>query len=426
MKKFYWTDDFIKERYNITTDEELVKKINYLKKSHKLDAYIYRNGEELGKIKYEEYINKMKNKFNPYSIESVMKKYNLSYEDAKAKVNDLKRRTSGSLDRFQNKYGEEEGLKRYNEKCKKDSFRNTLEGKIDLYGEEKGKELYEIQNKRNSFSSTLEGKIEKYGLEEGTKIHNDINRRRGEGCKTESLINKFGIEKATEIINKKRVTHEYLINKFGIEKATEIINRKMKYILNYESFLMEKYNMSEIEAKIMAYRCKTRDNTSTDEFVLNRIKEIKDKKEIIKEVDSPTRASQESLLYFFPLIKWIANNYNINKNDIFLGIVGSKEYKIIYNQNFYFYDFTIPSINLIIEYDGIAFHPDRNLKEEELLKWKNPYGVSGTKALELDILKEKIAKEKGFNILIVRSDEENILDKMKKFFKDCYENCKNN
>lgn len=55
-----------------------------------------------------------------------------------------------SLKGFQDRYGEEDGLKRYTEMTNKSSYSRSLQGHIDKYGEENGKRIYESKRHSNS------------------------------------------------------------------------------------------------------------------------------------------------------------------------------------------------------------------------------------------------------------------------------------
>lgn len=57
-------------------------------------------------------------------------------------------------------------------------------------------------------------------------------------------------------------------------------------------------------------------------------------------------------------------------NQIKVGIKGSREWCLSSKkenniQRVYFYDFTLPELKLIIEYNGEAYHPNPNISLEE-------------------------------------------------------------
>lgn len=134
------------------------------------------------------------------------------------------------------------------------------------------------------------------------------------------------------------------------------------------------------------------------------------------------KASKESLIIFKPLIDWCIEE-GIEYSDIYIGYNEKNEYFIRYDNNkLFFYDFTIRSKKIIIEYNGVAFHPKLENKN-----WKNPFtNESHTECLEKDNLKINVAEKEGFDILIIWSDEDPILnlEYCKKFI-NRYENKKN-
>lgn len=122
-----------------------------------------------------------------------------------------------------------------------------------------------------------------------------------------------------------------------------------------------------------------------------------------------TRASKESSVLFKKVME------EIDYEDIYVGIDDNKEYFIRdeFNQIF-FYDFVIKSKKIIIEYNGIAFHP----KFEKLDIFKPIY----TKLTPVEIYnkqeyKKDLAIKNGFRILEVWSDDDDNLEKCLNFIK---------
>ena len=74
--------------------------------------------------------------------------------------------------------------------------------------------------------------------------------------------------------------------------------------------------------------------------------------------------SKESISYFMPLLESL-DEKNIK---YYVGIEGNREFFIsVKNEQTYFYDLCIPSLNLILEYNGVAWHA-----KEGDDKWKHP------------------------------------------------------
>lgn len=117
------------------------------------------------------------------------------------------------------------------------------------------------------------------------------------------------------------------------------------------------------------------------------------------------KSSQESLIIFNPLIIWCLNN-NILLEDIYIGIDNKKEYFISSNSKIFFYDFTIRSKKIIIEYNGVFFHANHDSKE-----WANPFtNESISENLKKSKIKKDTALEYGFKLLEIWSDEDPVIN----------------
>jgi len=379
-------------------------------KKFKKDHPKVANSDEYYKLLYgEDWKNKKPKQPNNYDVSEVMKRHNISKSEAIIKVNELKIKTSSSKEAHILRYGEE-GIRIYNEKCKKDGFRNTLEGKIDLFGEEEGRKRYYKQNKANSISSTLEGKIEKFGEEEGRRIQEEMNKKRSYCCSKEGLYKKFG-DKASKIIESKRITKDKLILKYGKDKANDIVKRKTVYFNDPITYLKEKFGLSGLDATVEWHRRHSSVQYNNTEEIIQRIKQI----EIEHELKNTRHdASNESLILFLPIIEYVKETYDIGEDDIKIGYKNSKE-KIIYytERNFYKYDFCIEKLNIIIEYDGVFWHV--------LDERTNPISKN-TKSNELEYQRKKdnVAVRNGYDIFRIRSDQENKFEMTKGIIKNAY------
>lgn len=96
------------------------------------------------------------------------------------------------------KYGEEQGLEKWNSYCQKQSITNTFEYKKEKYGmtEEEFKEY------NKSRSSTKELFIKRHGEEVGTKMWNEYCERQRYTTSLEYFIKEYGIEHGIEKYNK--------------------------------------------------------------------------------------------------------------------------------------------------------------------------------------------------------------------------------
>lgn len=124
-----------------------------------------------------------------------------------------------------------------------------------------------------------------------------------------------------------------------------------------------------------------------------------------------TNVSKESLKLFKPIFNRIKDIPNIcifygdtndNRNEYFL-------YDDI-DKRYYFYDFTIlkGDIKIIIEYNGVKFHPRKDkLNEQEWKSWRclfNEHIDANSKYSE-DTKKKKLAMDRGFEYLEIWSDD---------------------
>jgi very-short-patch-repair endonuclease len=104
----------------------------------------------------------------------------------------------------------------------------------------------------------------------------------------------------------------------------------------------------------------------------------------------------------------------ISIDDIYIGYNEKNEYFLRDDDNIFFYDFTIISKKIIIEYNGVAFHP-----KTENSKWSNPFNsISAYDAYNKQSIKKKLAEDSGFSILEIWSDEDGNIDKCLDFIKN--------
>lgn len=114
------------------------------------------------------------------------------------------------------------------------------------------------------------------------------------------------------------------------------------------------------------------------------------------------RGSKESELAFTPIIDWLKFNnidYNFGPHNC--------EYIIVADKKAWFFDLTIPSLKIVIEYHGYRFHPNPELlSEDEWNNWKNPFnGESAEIQYQRDCRKQQIAEQHGFTYYTVFSTE---------------------
>lgn len=117
----------------------------------------------------------------------------------------------------------------------------TKENMIKKYGEEEGLKKWEIYRYKQSYSNTLPYFIEKYGEEEGTKKYKSANR--GRAITKENMVKKHGEEKGLKkwdtYIERQRYTtsKEYFIEKYGEEGLKKWEKFRFLRGHSYESYL---------------------------------------------------------------------------------------------------------------------------------------------------------------------------------------------
>lgn len=194
---------------------------------------------------------------------------------------------------------------------------------------------------------------------------------------------------------------EKCIARYGEIEGREVFNRRQE---KWQNSLVNKPNYAEI--------CKSR-GMSYQDYVIKygeeRAKEIMNAK-----MFNFTKASKESLLVFIPLYKWLRKNNIIEKKEIFLGVSGSKEFYLRDNDVICFFDFTIPTHHIIIEFNGIVFHPKTRDQEDFIHAYSTKTKEELFDSYER---KKELARNKDFSLLVIWSDEtvENNLNMCKDF-----------
>lgn len=196
-------------------------------------------------------------------------------------------------------YGEDEGHKRWKTYCDKQAITNTFEYKRRKYG--MTEEEFRAYNQ--SRSVTLENCIRRHGESEGTKIFNDYCvKQRDAGCTLKYFQEKYGEEegrkKYLEVNAQKANSLDNYIRRYGDEEGRE----------RYSNVLKNKF---------------------FSKVALNMFKTI------ISELPE--------------FVKCLPTYYASDT---------SSEYYLVDKENskLYFIDFTIPSINYCIEFNGDFWH----------------------------------------------------------------------
>lgn len=132
------------------------------------------------------------------------------------------------------------------------------------------------------------------------------------------------------------------------------------------------------------------------------------------------KASKESLKIFFPIYKKFKDQVSI-----YLGVDGNVEYFLRDGADIWFYDFTIPELKIIVEFNGRAFHPNKDLlTEDEWNHWECVYNrMSADEKYVIDSAKTKLAENSGYTVITIwdTDDIQESIDKIEKVIKEKYE-----
>jgi len=312
------------------------------------------------------------------------------YESAARELNE--RQNTVSLDSFIKRFGQEEGEKRYNSYV--DKWKKTI-GKHDkklLYKNWKNSPenyLKKINPNTGIFFSVEEAEIKiKEDLSKGFK---KVWKEYREGKREKNMVNTtleyfkakgFTTEEANLALKQRQATFtlEKCIQRYGLVEGTERFkerNDKWQKTLN----------------------SKTDDEKKS--IMLSKTRRL-------------GKYSKESLIFFQTLI----NNKDLDFLKNYKVFLGDNE-MVLWDPNYlrpYFYDFSIPALKTIIEYNGSVFHPDINkLNEKEFLSWKCPLSkLTGPEKYKKDQQKEDFARRLGYDLLIVWDHEDH-----KKKLKEC-------
>ena len=186
------------------------------------------------------------------------------------------------------RYGKEDGAKRWDDYCSMQSRTNTFEFKkkkfgwtreqfdeynksravtkenqIKKYGEKEGIRRFEEYSKRQSYTKKLPYFIEKYGKKEGKKKYDEVNKMKT--LIKENFIRKYGqedgIKKYEEYVESRRKNQHYwskiskeffdkLVNRFNFSDDIHYANGEIGF-LNESNGKFYKYDFTDSKLKII-------------------------------------------------------------------------------------------------------------------------------------------------------------------------------
>lgn len=199
---------------------------------------------------------------------------------------------------------------------------------------------------------------------------------------------------------------------YWIIRGWDDIEAENKRIVRNQKWYIDTYG--EVEGleryKLKCENISKNSGHSLEKFI-QRYGETDGERRYIEYKKHTSKASKESLLVFNKVLKHFENK--IDKSDIYYGVKNSREYFISTSDAYYLFDFTIRSLKIIIEFNGVKFHINPEWSDEVKQKWKHPFNKNKMyeEILEYDIQKYKVAKDQGFDLLVIWSDtpiEENV------------------
>lgn len=139
------------------------------KSAQSLNAYIAKYGEEEGEKRWQHYTRKLSEKNTlQYHIDK------WGEEKGRRKWEEYSKSRAATLENFIRRFGEEEGKIKWKNYCQRQSYTETLEYCLEKFGE-KGHSEFLSRNRNKALSK--EKFLEKYGEEEGEKRWIDYRRK---------------------------------------------------------------------------------------------------------------------------------------------------------------------------------------------------------------------------------------------------------
>lgn len=231
-----------------------------------------------------------------------------------------------------------------------------------------------VKWKKQNYAITLENLVMKHGDIEGSKIWNNYLEKQSLTNTFEYKKEKYGWdeEKFKEYNLSRSVTIENMVKKHGEKEGLKLWDNytdRQKYTCSKEYFIKEygeKFGLDKFEnfSKMRSFNC---------------------------------GYSKISILFFDELIKKLySKNYTIfyQDNEYFFNIDG----------NFYLVDFFIKELNLVIEFNGDAWHANPKIyKEEDIpIKFNEKFESLKAKVIwERDTKKLENLKTKVRDVIIV-------------------------
>lgn len=295
------------------------------------------------------------------------------------------------------RFGENKGAKKYNDYCL--SKVSSLENFIKRYGELEGRERWKLFCKRNKGNKTRNRFVEKYGEEEGVKKFEQLRCNEKEKGTLKYKIKLHGISKG-ELIYKehqKALHHGASIQGF-IDKYGEVMGRvKMRESKDNTSLysFQKRYGYEEGRRKYNEYIVKKKYDNTLQGFISRYGDEGKGR--YTKWLETSCLGSCKDGVS--PLSQELFEQ--VDESDTSFYAKKNKEFVVNHGIGSYFYDYVDIETRKVIEFNGDIYHGNPTIFCED--DTPNPYNKSLTckDMWKKDKLKIDFIKNKGYNVLVV-------------------------
>lgn len=372
----------VKEQILLDLDnlyDRMIESLKYYKDSASLEIHIIRYGDVEGQKRYDARVSK-----TVQSLENYIKKY--GEIDGPIKFKQFSKSRSMSLESCIMRHGKEKGEQVFREYWDNTSFGTSKRAFKKRHGDDWEKYYNQFRESQGK-NATLSGKISKYGEEEGTRRYIESNAKKSKSLSKEKFVEKllkngYSFNEIQSAIKDR--WDNISLDSFKVRYGE--YNGKIKY---------DEYIKKSREANPLCIEYYEKRNISED-IAFELISKIQWERNL--KID---RISKESLKYLDRLNEIFGNrgydcHYKENEMSIMLE---RKEYELFKKNRFFFYDFFVPDLNLIIEYHGIRFHDDVDYDSTLDLTENGIYNMEYNR----DLYKKWIAEKRGYTVLILRS-----------------------
>lgn len=300
--------------------------------------------------------------------------------------------------------------------CYYDNYLDTLVNKKGItyhkeywmsLGYNEAEAVEQIHHWKKDKATSLEQFIRRHGEVQGTLAFNDWLTK----CKitSDKFTTKYGREEGLNrwkayLRTKDSNSFDWALKKAGgdYEKAKEIFeNRKHGYVRDFSSLVNdpEALKTAKIYRDSKSFKWAIR-RAGGDQELATKFYKFR---QVNAPVPIPTRISKSSLRVFIPLYKFLRKS-GFSRADLWFGVSGSREYYLWFGTGYFWYDFTILSKNVMIEFNGEGYHPNYEKYTIDELKqnWKHRFQkISVEDAIIKEQWKHRVAKEQGFHLLVL-------------------------